>query len=70
MTDKKHEYLKEEDYYETRSIGTKARTDKTCEHCGENIPKGEPHETHKFYPEFSVYATHINCTEDFKKSLL
>ena len=65
----KHEYLNKEDYYDTISVGTKARTDKTCEHCGENIPKGEPHEVSTFYPEFSRFATHIKYTEAFKESL-
>ena len=65
----KHEYLKEEDYYESRSVGTKARSDKTCEHCGKTIKQGTPHEMHHFYPEFASYATHKECVEAFKKSL-
>lgn len=57
---KKHEYLREEDYYECNSIGTKSRTDKTCEQCGGKIPKGQPHDTHKFYGDgdWPTYATH------------
>ncbi len=66
---KKHEYLKQEDYYETRSIGTKARSSKTCEHCGKNIPKGNPHDTHHFYPEFDAYPTHKSCSKSFIESL-
>ena len=79
---KKHEYLKEEDYYESRSVG-KGRTDKTCEHCGKTIPKGSPHEVHHFYPEFESYPTHTmdpitgdslkpgekSCSELFEESL-
>ena len=66
----KHEYLKQEDYYETRGVGTKARKDKTCVHCGQNIPKGEPHDMHHFYPEFYAEATHKHCSGNFLKSLL
>lgn len=67
---KKHEYLKEENYYESRSIGTKAKSSKTCEYCGKSIPKGTPHDQHHFYPEFNAYPTHKKCSEDFKKSLI
>ena len=66
---KKHEYLKQEDYYETRSIGTKARSSKTCEYCGKNIPKGNPHDMHHFYPEFDAYPTHKTCSKSFIESL-
>ena len=65
----KHEYLESENYYESRSVGTRAKSDKTCEHCGETIPKGEPHEMHHFYPEFDAYPTHKKCAKDFYKSL-
>jgi hypothetical protein len=64
----KHEYLKEEDYYEARSVGS-GRSDKTCEHCGGTIKKGTPHLMHHFYPEFTAYATHEGCADDFKASL-
>ena len=67
--EKKHEYLLEEEYYESRSVGTKAKFDKTCEYCGKNIPKGKPHEMHHFYPEFYAYPTHLECSEKFKESL-
>lgn len=67
---KKHEHLEAEEYYEARSVGTGARSSKTCEHCGKNIPKGTPHEMHHFYPEFYAYATHKKCSEPFVKSLL
>ena len=70
MPDKKHEYLTQENYYESRSVGTKARTNKTCDHCGKDIPKGEPHDMHHFYPEFNAVPTHKNCSEGFKNSLL
>lgn len=65
----KHEYLEKEDYYETRSVGTRARSDKTCECCLEVISKGEPHDMHHFYPEFEAYATHKKCSEEFLASL-
>lgn len=65
-----HEYLREEDYYESRSVGTKARSDKTCEHCGQKIPKGTPHLTHHFYPEFDAYPTHLECDAPFRASLI
>lgn len=64
-----HEYLLKEDYYELRGVGTRAKSDKDCEHCGEIIPKGEPHDNHHFYPEFNCYPTHKNCSEAFIKSL-
>ena len=65
----KHEDLKTEDYYESRSIGTRARSNKTCEYCGKTIPQGEPHEMHHFYPEFESYPTHKKCVENFMASL-
>lgn len=64
-----HEYLKSEDYYENRPVGTGARSSKTCEHCGKTISKGTPHDVHKFYPEFNSYPTHKKCTKDFIASL-
>ncbi len=64
-----HEYLREEDYYESRSVG-KGRTDKTCEHCGGTIPKGTPHQMHSFYPEFSSCAVHNSCSDAFVASLI
>lgn len=69
MAKEKHECLKKEDYYETRGVGTKARSDKWCEHCGKVIPKGEPHDMNHFYPEFEAFATHIGCTKEFLESL-
>lgn len=69
MTVQKHEYLQEEDYYESRGVGTRARGDKWCAHCGQKIPKGEPHTVHSFYPEFASYPTHDRCNQDFKASL-
>jgi len=65
----KHEYLTKEEFYETNNVGTKARGDKQCEHCGELIPKGEPHHVHIFYPEFSAFATHSRCSAKFLASL-
>ncbi len=64
----KHEYLEEKNYYENRPVA-KGRVDKTCDHCGEYIPKGTAHDVHSFYPEFSAYPTHKECTEKFLKSL-
>jgi len=64
----KHEWLKEEDYYENRPV-SKGRTHKWCEHCGEEIPIGTAHDVHSFYPEFSAHPTHKECTKDFIKSL-
>ena len=66
---KKHEFLLRENYYESRSVGTRAKSSKWCEYCGENIPKGEPHDMNHFYPEFDAYATHKSCTQPFIKSL-
>ena len=63
-----HEYLKRDDYYETRSVN-KGRSHKYCEYCGEIIPVGMPHKMHHFYPEFEAYATHIECTAAFMDSL-
>lgn len=55
----KHEYLERENFYETRSVGKKGRITKMCAHCGKDIPKGQPHDVHHFYPEFEAYPTHI-----------
>lgn len=66
----KHEFLKKEDYYETKKVGVKGRKDKHCEYCHGPIPKGMQHEVHHFYPEFLAYPTHIGCTEPFMESLL
>jgi len=65
---KKHEHLREEEYYEARSV-SKGRTDKWCEHCCKKIAKGTAHEMHHFYPDFYAYATHKECSEAFIKSL-
>lgn len=65
-----HEFLRAADYYESRSVGTRARSDKRCEHCGEMIPKGTPHLTHHFYPEFESYPTHTECDFAFRSSLI
>ena len=69
MSEIKHEYLEREYYYESRSVGTRAKSDKICEHCGQIIPKGEPHKMHYFYPEFNAYPTHDRCCESFMESL-
>lgn len=68
MENQKHEYLKEEDYYEDRGVKS-GRSNKTCEHCGKSIPKGIPHDVHHFYPEYESYPTHLTCSKAFKKSL-
>ena len=65
----KHEYLRREDYYEKREVGTRARSDKRCEFCGNKIPKGMPHDNHHFYPEFESYPVHKECEEHFLASL-
>jgi len=66
-----HEHLQEEMYYEQHSVGTGARSNYSCEHCGKNIPKGEPHANHKFYGDgdWPSYRTHHKCSDKFKKSL-
>lgn len=69
MNNKKHEYLTKKEFYETRSVGTRARSDKRCEHCGKTIPQGTPHDLHHFYPEFTSYPTHKDCTKPFLESL-
>jgi hypothetical protein len=63
-----HEYLNEEDYYETNSVGA-GRSDKWCAHCGGTIKKGTSHRVAKFYPEFASYPLHIKCEADFMESL-
>lgn len=65
----KHEYLKKENYYESRGVGTRAHRDKTCAHCGKTIKQGTPHDMHHFYPEFDSYPTHKECFEAFIESL-
>ena len=49
--------LNSEEYYENRKINS-GRSNKTCCFCGKNIPKGQPHTMHHFYPEFYAYPTH------------
>lgn len=69
---KKHEYLSKEDYYESGFVGNKARSDKRCEYCNKIIPKGEPHDTHKFYDDdgyWPTYPTHKECSNNFIESL-
>jgi hypothetical protein len=65
----KHEYLMQEDYYEARYVGNRAKSDKWCEHCGKKIEQGTPHTMHHFYPEFYAYATCNDCCVPFKESL-
>ena len=36
---KKHEYYQAKDFYEFRSVGTRAQSDKWCGHCGKTITK-------------------------------
>jgi ribosomal protein S27AE len=64
-----HEFLMAEDYYESKGVGTRAKSNKSCSHCGKMIPMGEPHDMHHFYPEFNAYATHKDCSADFVASL-
>jgi len=64
-----HEYLMEEDYYENNSVGDRAKSNYTCEQCFKTIPKGTPHDHHKFYPEFNGYRTHKECSDTFIASL-
>lgn len=66
---KKHNFLERENFYESKSIGTKARSDKRCEHCGQVILKGTPHLMMHFYPEFDAYPIHKECEDEFMKSL-
>lgn len=65
----KHQFLKKEDYYETRRVGNRGKTDKRCEYCSKIITKGTPHNVHHFYPEFNAYPTHTECSDQFIKSL-
>jgi hypothetical protein len=65
----KHEYLQREEFYEFRNIGTKARSSKTCDHCGKTIPQGEPHLVATFDPEFNGYPIHKECEAGFMNSL-
>lgn len=65
---KEHEYLLKEDHYEIKHI-QRGRVDKTCECCGKLIPIGEPHDMHKFYPDFRAYPVHEGCHDKFMKSL-
>lgn len=66
-----HEYLMVENYYESGSVGS-GRKGYWCEHCGNAIPKGKSHATHKFYGEdgdWPTYRTHFKCSDDFRDSL-
>jgi len=61
--------LSHDDFYETRGVGTKARSDKQCFTCGKLIKMGTPHDMHHFYPEFVAYPTHKECTDEFMGNL-
>lgn len=63
-----HEYLKSEDYYETKSISA-GRSNYYCDFCGKLIRKGTPSEVHTFYPEFQGERTHPKCSKEFLESL-
>lgn len=63
-------FLEEENFYELNSVGTKARSNKTCSCCGKSIPMGTPHKVAKFYPEFDNYPLHEECVEEFKSDLV
>jgi hypothetical protein len=65
----KHEYLKEDDFYEMNHVGSRARSSYFCEHCRNTIPQGEPHLIAKFYPEFQGYRLHEKCEQAFMDSL-
>ena len=69
MAVEKHEFYQAEDFYEFQSVGTRARSDKVCGHCGGLIKKGTPHLMAKFYPEFEGPAIHKNCEKEFLESL-
>ena len=56
------------DYYETKRVGA-GRGSYSCEYCRNDIPSGTPSEVHKFYPEFTGYRTHPNCSQKFLNSL-
>ena len=64
-----HEYLLAENYYESKSIGSKAKSNKICEHCIKIIKKGTPHYMCHFYPEFHAYPVHKECKILFIESL-
>ena len=64
----KHDYLERDDFYEYRTVN-KGRSNKTCEHCGLDIPIGTPHLMMHFYPEFASYPVHRACEDEFMESL-
>jgi len=66
----KHEFLKQKDYYETRTVSS-ARKEKDCEHCGDTINIGQAHDVHYFYSDdgFENYPTHNSCTKGFMISI-
>jgi hypothetical protein len=67
---KKHAFLREDEFYETRHIGTRAKNDKICEHCGKIIKKGTPHEMAYFVQsEYQSYPLHTECVNSFRESL-
>lgn len=66
---KKHEYLSLKRYYDTNTVKAGKRN-KTCSHCGKEIPIGIPHDVHTFvYNEYFTEPTHKECTINFMKSL-
>lgn len=62
-------YEDKDNYYESRSVGTRAKSDKSCIVCGKTIKMGTPHKTHHFYPEFSSVTTHEGCVKKFMENL-
>lgn len=68
--DSKHEYLREEDHYESKDV-ISSKTYKKCEHCDKEIRIGGPSVTHTFHNggEFVSYHTHVKCEDEFMESL-
>jgi hypothetical protein len=62
-------YNSRENYYESKNVGTRAKSNKTCVTCGKTINIGTPHEMHHFYPEFNAVPTHKECVKQFMKNL-
>lgn len=68
--DEDEDGYRKEDYYETKGVGTGARSVKMCGRCGGTILMGIPHDVHTFHNgDYFTVATHKQCTKAFMNNL-
>lgn len=51
-------------FYNEKYVGTKARSNKTCDWCGKSIPKGEPHYVLINMESYGQYPIHCECHKE------